>query len=166
MLAWKLIKLEVSTGTILYGSQNADLHTTPTTANAECKKIEHIFCKTETSTNTSILTSTLILSFQVQPVSHTTLLCPQCVLQLQVPPACTPPCQQPVKVDPSHHWCCHHWPPPPPRWPPVMGRSSRQTSLPYGLTPWLGNMGLRSAGREGCRALSCWGRADLALSSR
>ena len=108
----------------------------------------------------------ITLSFQVQSVSHTTLLCPQCVLQLQVPPACTPPCQQPVEVDPSHHWCCHHWPPPPPRWPPVMGRSSRQTSLPYGLTPWLGNMGLRSAGREGCRALSCWGRADLAPSSR
>ena len=55
------------------------------------------------------------------------------------------PASKPVEVDASHHWRCHHWPPPPPpRSPPVMGRSSRQTSLPYGLTHSPRSMASRS----------------------
>ena len=78
--------------------------------------------------------------FKVPPV-WPSALCSQPAALFSVPPACTPPCMQLLEVDASHHWCCHPWPPPP-RWPPVMGRSSSQISLPHGSTPLPGSTSL------------------------
>ena len=76
--------------------------------------------------------------------------CPPCVgLHMKkLWPACTLPCKQPVEVDASHHWCYHPWPPPLTRSPPVTGKSSSQTSIPYGSTPSPRSTCLTSAGRD------------------